>query len=77
MNGFPTTNGRVRSSAIHRTFRSYRINKSIFIKPNLPDLGSETVIFSKIDTYGSVENRTYRAWVDGVWLMQYKLLEMV
>ena len=32
MNGFPTTNGTVRSSAIYRTFRNYRINKLIFIQ---------------------------------------------
>ena len=31
----PTTNGRARSSAIHRTFRHYRFNKLIFIKPAL------------------------------------------
>ena len=31
MNGFPTTNGQVRSSAIHRTFPHYRIKKLIFI----------------------------------------------
>ena len=31
-----------------------RSNKLIFIKPNLPGLGSETVIFSKIDTYGDI-----------------------
>ena len=31
MNGFPTTNRRVRSSAIYRTFQHYRINKLIFI----------------------------------------------
>ena len=36
MNGFLTTNGQVRSSAIYRTFQYYRINKLIFIKPNLP-----------------------------------------
>jgi len=32
MNGFPTTNGQVRSSAIYRTFQHYRIKKSIFIQ---------------------------------------------
>ena len=31
MNGFPTTNGRVRSSAIYRTLQHYRIKKLIFI----------------------------------------------
>ena len=34
----PTTNGRVRSSAIHRTFQHYRIKKLIFIKPHLRGL---------------------------------------
>ncbi len=32
MNGFPTTNQPVRSSAIYRTFENYRINKLIFIQ---------------------------------------------
>ena len=35
----PTTNGRARSSAIYRTFRHYRINKLILIKPRLLLLG--------------------------------------
>ena len=30
-------------------------------KPNLPDLGTQTVIFSKIDTYGANANSTYRS----------------
>ena len=33
MNGFPTTNGQARSSAIHRTFQHYRINKLNFMQP--------------------------------------------
>ena len=33
INGFPTTNGQVRSRAIHRTFQHYRIKKIIFISP--------------------------------------------
>ena len=41
MNGFPTTNGTVRSSAIYRTFRNYRINKLIFIQPHRVSLTGE------------------------------------
>ncbi len=40
MNGLPTTNGQVRSRAIHRTFRYYRTKKLIFMKPHLPALGA-------------------------------------
>ena len=42
MNGFPTTNGRVRSSAIHRTFRYYRIKKLIFINLAFASLNTQS-----------------------------------
>ncbi len=42
MNGFPTTNGWVRSSAIHRTFRHYRIKKLIFINLAFASLNTQS-----------------------------------
>ncbi|RKU18038.1 hypothetical protein C6500_13515 [Candidatus Poribacteria bacterium] len=36
MNGLPTTNGTVRSSAIYRTLRNYPIKLLIFIQARLP-----------------------------------------
>lgn len=41
--------------------RCYADSAGCAYKPHLPGLGTETVISSKIETYGAVRNRTYRA----------------
>ena len=40
----------------------YRINKLIFIKPNLPGLVLKGLLFLKLTVMVRLGNRTYRVW---------------